>query len=158
LIKNFSILFFCFLPFALCGQIRDTTIIELDSTSGVKKIVHYNMNGTGGGWTGSGPRLTRRTVTKYDSRGNCEFVLGIGETTTTQVEVFPNPTSHVLNIQSKSLIHSIDIYDTTGCIVIARTPNATVTPVNTEELSSGIYLLVVTTAGGIIETMKLMKD
>lgn len=55
-------------PLIIFSQKLDETITTIDSITGIKKIVYYTYIGTGGGYDGDAPRITRRTITKYDKQ------------------------------------------------------------------------------------------
>lgn len=87
----------------------------------------------------------------------CEFVVGLNEIATPQIKVYPNPTSDDLNIQCGSTIRSIEIFDLTGRVVLARQTNGKVIKIDTESLKTGSYYLGVSLENGIIKTMKFQK-
>jgi hypothetical protein len=64
------LLFSCFVH----SQKRDTTYISVDASMGIKKTIHYERFGTGGGYSGSGAALTKRTITKYNKEGKIIYL------------------------------------------------------------------------------------
>lgn len=62
--------------------------------------------------------------------------------------VYPNPVTSLLNIEASSIIKSISIVDVNGRIVFETENDSQATTINTEMLSSGMYLLKVTTDKG----------
>jgi hypothetical protein len=62
--------------------------------------------------------------------------------------VYPNPVSSILNIESSYIIKSISIMDVNGRIIFQNENDSDAMTVNTEMLSSGMYLLKVTTDSG----------
>lgn len=69
-------------------------------------------------------------------------------TDTTSFSVYPNPVSSILNIEASSIIKSLSISDVNGRIVFETENDSQATTINTEMLSSGMYLLKVTTDKG----------
>lgn len=92
------------------------------------------------------------------SSEDCEFVVDIEEMAISKFKVYPNPTSHVLNIQCATSILSIEISDPIGRIAISSKPKSTSVKVNTESLSPGCYFLFAIAQNGAFETMKFIKD
>jgi len=64
--------------------------------------------------------------------------------------LYPNPAHDVLNIQSKknTKIHSIDIYNTLGQLVLAPTNAEIVSKIDVSDLASGNYFVKVTSSKG----------
>jgi hypothetical protein len=62
--------------------------------------------------------------------------------------VFPNPTSTNLNIKSIDTILQTELVDFNGRIILSSAPNQKEFIINMEGLSSGMYLLKVTTEKG----------
>ena len=51
------------------SQDKDTTVTSFDKKTSIKKEVRLQTSGTGGGFSGSAPALTIRTITKYSASG-----------------------------------------------------------------------------------------
>jgi len=62
--------------------------------------------------------------------------------------IYPNPTKRFLNINSKSIIQSIEIVDLNGRTVLKSQENSNEVTLNTENFATGMYLLKVTTEKG----------
>ena len=62
--------------------------------------------------------------------------------------IFPNPTSSNLNIKSIDTILQTELVDFNGRIILSSAPNQKEFIINMEGLSSGMYLLKVTTDSG----------
>ena len=73
------------------------------------------------------------------------------------MNVYPNPTNGVLNINSKSSIITINITDLNGRLIQASNQNNNQVAINVENLQSGIYLLKITTESGV-STQKIIKE
>ncbi len=56
------------------------------------------------------------------------------------VEIYPNPTQNIWQINSSKIITSANIYDLQGRLVISDTPNSKSVQLNSQKLSTGIYI------------------
>lgn len=102
--------------------------------------------------------VVRPQGTGYDI-GAFEFIepIGINENEFEQnVNIFPNPTSGILNIETKEQIKCFEIFDMTGtsCAQFQNTNN-----VNLTFLPSGFYLVKISTQSGlpIIKKLSIIK-
>lgn len=66
----------------------------------------------------------------------------------TSFSMYPNPVTSLLNIEASLLIRSITIMDVNGRIILEKENDSRATSINTEMLTSGMYLLKVTTDEG----------
>jgi hypothetical protein len=74
------------------------------------------------------------------------------------VEVYPNPVSDQLNINSESEISRISIYNSLGtCIRILTDVSGNTQHIHTSDLASGFYILRIETKTGV-EIIKLIKS
>ncbi len=69
---------------------------------------------------------------------------------------YPNPVKNVLNIQSRDVVDSVEVYDIMGKLVISEKPGTISPAINTSSLSPGTYLAKVT-IGDASKTMKIIK-
>jgi len=69
-------------------------------------------------------------------------------------KVFPNPASHVLNIESEKSIKSLIVYNANGRAVIE---NRDTNKVSTDKLPSGMYILEINYRNGKSERTKVVK-
>ncbi len=83
--------------------------------------------------------------------GECED-MGINEWEDGLVSVYPNPFQDILNIDSKSIISKVEIFNTAGQKLIQSKE----TKIPTQNLISGIYFVKVHTNKGV-ETIKILK-
>jgi hypothetical protein len=72
------------------------------------------------------------------------------------MEVFPNPTKGLINIQNTDIQHVV-IYSITGQKVFEQTLNGDKVVINLTSLPKGIYMMNVTTKEGN-ETIKVVKQ
>lgn len=73
-----------------------------------------------------------------------------------KVGIYPNPVIDILTIESADKILKFEVYDTTGKVVISEATNTNKIETNVSRLTTGNYLLKITTTGGIT-TQKLLK-
>src|SRR5690606_23513989 len=71
-----------------------------------------------------------------------------------QTEIYPNPASDIVNISTKSLIKSVEVYSLTGQKINSETTSGTL---NISHLNKGIYLIKIQLENGRVETHKLIK-
>lgn len=90
---------------------------------------------------------------------NTEFVntLAVQNFENSSIKIFPNPTSNILNIQSESIVDSIELIDLNGRSIETYSPNAKETLLNLEKVASGMYLVKVTTEKGT-SVQKVIKQ
>ena len=73
------------------------------------------------------------------------------------VKLYPNPTSNVLNIESLGAIQTISVYNVLGQEVINKALNSTSTSLDVSSLNSGIYV-VKTVVDGVTSSTKFIKQ
>ncbi len=103
--------------------------------------------------TWSIPDPTREGI--YNFIGECN-PLSVNSHILSQVSVYPNPTSGILNLKTPSSVEvtSVALYDILGKQVSADYSNDTI---NMSALSQGVYLLKVETSAGTL-TQKIVKQ
>ncbi len=90
----------------------------------------------------------RRPFTPQDITAS----LSINKYNTIEVNVYPNPTSDILNIQTAEIITNVTAYNITGQKVL----QASTQTINVSELRAGVYILKVETLKGSA-TLKFVK-
>ena len=71
-------------------------------------------------------------------------ITGIEESATTATSIYPNPTDGPVNIESEETIHTIQVYDMNGRIVLnMNNLNTNKETINLYEQASGIYIIKV---------------
>lgn len=75
----------------------------------------------------------------------------------TGFKAYPNPVKNILNLEYKSNITSISVYNLLGQEVLSRTINATSTNVDMSQLNSGAYIVNVS-IDGALQTIKVIKE
>jgi hypothetical protein len=73
------------------------------------------------------------------------------------VKLYPNPTSNVLNIESLGTIQTISVYNVLGQEVINKALNSASTSLDVSSLNSGIYV-VKTVVDGVTSSTKFIKQ
>lgn len=73
------------------------------------------------------------------------------------VKLYPNPSSNVLNIESALTIEKVSVYNVLGQEVISRTPNSELVTLDVASLQLGIYV-VKTTIGGNVSSTRFIKE
>ena len=91
----------------------------------------------------------------YEILGDCSS-LGVNQNALSQVSIFPNPTSDILNLKTPSNVevNSVALFDILGKRVNINYSNETI---NMSALSQGIYILKVETSAGSL-TQKIVKQ
>ena len=68
----------------------------------------------------------------------------------TTIQVYPNPTTNLVNIQSEFTIKSITVYNIAGQVILNESTDNTTYRVNTSNFDTGIYLFRIETEEGSI--------
>lgn len=72
----------------------------------------------------------------------------LNEWSTIEAAVYPNPATSTVTVKAENTIESIEVYSLQGSVLMSQTPHVTNAEVNVEELSTGIYQLLIKTAKG----------
>jgi hypothetical protein len=83
--------------------------------------------------------------------------LGLQEIAENSFSLYPNPVNTTLNINYKNAIDTVEIYSTTGQLLLAEKPNTDRASVNIEKLSAGIYYINVS-SDGYAKQIKIIKE
>src|SRR5690606_22199437 len=84
-------------------------------------------------------------------------IIGTNDNLFTDFAVYPNPVKDVLNIQSKTAVDNVTVYDVLGKVVLTAQPDAISPKIDMSGLSSGAYLVNVT-IGNASKTVKVLKQ
>jgi hypothetical protein len=87
-------------------------------------------------------------------------VINLGEATISSIKfsVFPNPADQILTIQSKDNTPiSIRIFDVSGKLIKSESSNATLTNIEVDEFTSGLYFLEIKSENQITQTKFIKK-
>lgn len=84
-------------------------------------------------------------------------VLGNESFTASQIKMYPNPATNVLNIESISTIEKVSVYNVLGQQVISEIPNKAIVTLDVSDLQVGVYV-VKTTIDGNVSSSKFIKE
>lgn len=90
-----------------------------------------------------------------DAAENTWSEMNTTEIVRTKTEVYPNPTSQLLNIQSNKNIDSISIYSTDGTVIISK-QKWNQKPINVSNYTNGSYFLLIYYKDSTKESQKFM--
>ena len=80
-----------------------------------------------------------------DIQVRSEDPVGINETATLDLVVYPNPTSGSLHVSTDAMVEKIQVFSVNGQLLITEFQSE----INLAELNTGSYLLQITTSKGI---------
>lgn len=86
------------------------------------------------------------------------FHVGIDEVENLQVNIYPNPASRFINIESADAISQVIVYNIIGQQVIARTVDANATQLDLGNLATGTYTMAILSANGDRATRKFIVN
>ena len=75
---------------------------------------------------------------------------------TDAISVFPNPTNGIINIESKSILKSIQLFDVQGRLLQTKLQNDTKVNFDISDKSNGVYFVKITSENGI-KVEKIVK-
>lgn len=85
-----------------------------------------------------------------------EGVLGVNDQVNTNLVVYPNPSSDILNIEAESIIYSIEIINILGQVVLLEEVATTSTSLNISDLKSGTYFarIILENSSTVVQIVK----
>ena len=83
---------------------------------------------------------------------------GISETVKSTISIAPNPANEFINIQSKDLISTLEIYNLQGQLMMSEKSGSSIHQLSLLNFKTGIYLLKVTMKDGSIVSKKIVKQ
>lgn len=116
--------------------------------------IGYKISSDGkyiGGWS-SGPAVFALGWAVYLD----DAVMNVSDLNNSDLTFYPNPVKDVLNLNSKSPIQNVSVYNLAGQKVISNS-NLTNNQINVSSLNSGVYVFRVTLQNGKTETLKIVK-
>lgn len=85
--------------------------------------------------------------------------MGVDENKWNIVSVYPNPFNDVINIESESNVRKVTVSDMLGkTIEIVENPSDGIKNINLQNISNGIYFLILETDSDHRQTVKIIKD
>lgn len=133
------------------GTYEEGTIATITATPAVNYVF---LNWTeDGDEVSENPEYTFSVDSDRDLQANFELSVGIDTEPQTTTEIYPNPTSGVLHIDSDGF-QLARLYSLDGRMMIESRENI----VDLSSLCKGVYLLKVTTSENVIFTSKIIKE
>ncbi|SMC32289.1 T9SS type A sorting domain-containing protein [Moheibacter sediminis] len=85
-----------------------------------------------------------------------DAVMSVSDLNTSDLTFYPNPVKDILNLNSKSQIQKVSVYNLAGQQVMSKV-NLSNAQLDVTSLSPGVYVFRVTLEGGQLETFKIIK-
>lgn len=138
-----------------------THIIDLDSDSVIMTLDGVEVY-SGGFYTNG----LLGSVDFYSVGPNNEYyiddiffedgIVGTQDFASESFSVYPNPVSDILNIQTKTAVDQVTVYDILGKTVLSTTPGVISPKIDMSSLSAGVYMVNVS-IGKTSKTVKVVK-
>jgi len=98
------------------------------------------------------------TITKEILNGNKVSLksLGINEPDV-RMEIYPNPASEYFRISAEKQIDKVEMFNSTGQLVISKSISSRACSIDVESLPAGLYILRINTANGMIKRKILVN-
>jgi hypothetical protein len=139
---------------------NNKNVYEYDSlkTQISNGILYWNL-GAENWYSGT---LTKLTLTYYDALKSSNIkpdkTILERQSTQTNLEIFPNPTVDVVNIQSNTSIKQVQVFDLLGNeVYLSQFNNLNNASLNISGLKPGIYLLNITNCDGTSVPKRIVK-
>ena len=109
-------------------------------------------------YTTAGSYTTTLTAYNADESNSDEFTLtvtvtdsgvAVEENTISEISVYPNPTSSIINVAAEGM-QNITIIDMTGRVVMSKDVNSNFETINAEGFAKANYMVRIATADGIV--------
>ena len=96
-------------------------------------------------------------VIYFDDITFSDGTLGVNESQIDGLQFYPNPATQILNINANDRISAIAIYNQIGQRVMLVSPDQTTSTLDISMLSSGMFMVRITSESGAVENKKLIK-
>jgi hypothetical protein len=101
-------------------------------------------------------------VTSADKKINVIYQLNLNITSainigSEQIEIYPNPTSGVLNISGIQTGNRIQLYNATGALILDRTASGNFEVLSLDKVSSGMFFIVISNENKMLGRFKAIK-
>ncbi|HLW30997.1 MAG TPA: T9SS type A sorting domain-containing protein [Aequorivita sp.] len=93
----------------------------------------------------------------YESQFGIRTPLGVEDLQNSEISVYPNPTNDQVNVEARSLIEKVEVYDLLGRMVVEEFPMSNKTQLNLGHLKSGMYMAIISSEGKKT-VKKLLKE
>jgi hypothetical protein len=82
--------------------------------------------------------------------------LGVSSFETSNVKMYPNPTSSFFTIEAKNTVESVSLFNVLGQEVLSKYPNSNSVTLDIASLQTGVYVVKIT-IGGVSSTSRIVK-
>lgn len=82
--------------------------------------------------------------------------LGVKDFTSSNIKMYPNPTSSVFTIEANEIVESVSLFNVLGQEVLSKNPNSNSVILDIANLQTGVYV-VKTMIGGVSATSRIVK-
>lgn len=82
--------------------------------------------------------------------------LGVKDFTSSNIKMYPNPTSSVFTIEANEIVESVSLFNVLGQEVVTKNPNSNSVTIDIASLQTGVYI-VKTMIGGVSATSRIVK-
>ena len=101
---------------------------------------------------------TIRVVADAEYIASFASVTGIEESAVSEIALFPNPATDILNITSSETISEIEIVNVMGQVVKRMEVNSDNAVCDVEDLKAGVYVVRIHTEGTVVSQRKFVKE
>lgn len=84
-------------------------------------------------------------------------VAGLQDNTLSALAIYPNPVKDILTINHIDAIERVELYSSTGQLLLAEKPDNVQALLNLERLSAGVYYASIS-SGGLTKKVKIIKE
>jgi hypothetical protein len=95
-------------------------------------------------------------ATYYFDNVSYGAALGVSSFETSNIKMYPNPTSSVFTIEANEVVESVSLFNVLGQEVLAKNPNSNSVTFDISNLQTGVYI-VKTMIGGVSSTSRIVK-
>jgi len=137
-------------------------LVLADGFGNVIDVVEYDDDTPWPDADGSGSYLQLVSLTLDNSLASSWIasdtdLLGVQETRTDNISIYPNPVGDILNISSGSLLYKVELYDIYGKVLLSLPVSSSGTSLDFGSYASGIYIVKISAAAGV-HTQKVIKQ
>lgn len=142
-------------------DVMETIIPSGNNATGSSGMVSYSIGQVFYTYIGESVYNVAQGVQQQEKDNNLE--IPDVEVPTTELLVFPNPTTDYVNLSLKGLeietgIRHYKLYDIQGRLLKQNIINATETQISLSNLSSSLYILTVYIDNQVLKTFKILKN
>lgn len=153
---------------AVAGQLFSTTGTLASTTQVAKQSVSTSQIFSSLNFGGSGPKQLNNFASGLYFSANIgtsqpstwrfyNANLLVNENINTNFQVYPNPSSNLININSDENLKSVTIYDVLGNDILNKNSNQTNDVIDVSQFNSGLYFVKIQFENGRTTTQKIIK-